>query len=318
MKAKYFVIFVFLAILFLTIYLMLKVENKIRQEKIIVIDSTKIQLDLLPKFNEKMLFRAVSKTNINFRTNGNYFEILKTQRKKNKEWKPVFLKGVNLGVALPGKFPSEFSTDFELYSEWLNKIGEMNSNVIRTYTILPPVFYEALTDYNLKFSDKPLYLLQGVWATVPKNHDYWDDDYTYNFKKEIKDVIDVIHGNAVLEKKAGKASGIYVSDVSGYTIAYLLGREWEPEGVKITNQSNTINSFSGEFISVPEGTPMEIWLGKMMNFALKYETLQYENQHPVSFVNWLPLDPMYHNSEFIENKTGCFSMDDLLQSFKIF
>ena len=302
MKAKYLVIFIFSAILVLTVYLMLKVENKIREEKIIVIDSTKIKLKLLPESDDKILLNSVKKASIDFKIDGDYFEVLKTRKGKNKKWIPIFLKGVNLGVALPGKFPSEFPTEFQLYMDWLVKIGEMNSNVVRTYTILPPVFYEALADYNLKFSDKPLYLLQGVWATVPKNHDYLNEDYTYDFKSEIKDAIDVIHGNAVLKKKPGKASGVYVSDVSKYTIAYLLGREWEPKGVEITNQSNLIRSFNGEFISVPEGTPMEIWLAKMMNFALKYETLQYRNQHPVSFVNWLPLDPMYHNSEFIENE----------------
>jgi len=35
---------------------------------------------------------------------------------------------------------------------------------------------------------------------------------------------------------------------------------------------------------------------------MKYESLTYRHQHPLSFVNWLPLDPMYHNSEFIENE----------------
>jgi len=47
---------------------------------------------------------------------------------------------------------------------------------------------------------------------------------------------------------------------------------------------------------------MEVWLAKMMDFTVRYETQNYQNQHPISFVNWLPLDPMYHNSEFIENK----------------
>ncbi|MBL0107359.1 MAG: hypothetical protein IPP52_08745 [Ignavibacteria bacterium] len=47
---------------------------------------------------------------------------------------------------------------------------------------------------------------------------------------------------------------------------------------------------------------MEVWLAGMMDFTVHYETQIYEEQRPVSFVNWLPTDPMYHNSEFIENK----------------
>ena len=282
---------------------MLKIENKIREEKIVVIDSTKIRIDLLPEYNEKSLQKAFENSKINFRVNGDYFEIYTIDRKKKNsaDWKPIFLKGMNLGVALPGKFPSEFPQDFDLYMDWFEKIGEMNSNVIRIYTIFPPVFYEAFANYNLLYSDNPLYLLQGVWATVPEDHNYFNKDYTYNFQKEIKDVIDVIHGNNVLAKTRGKADGVYISDVSGYTIAYLLGREWEPKGVTFTNQNNAISSFDGDFITIPNGTPMEIWLGEMMDYTLKYETLEYRNQHPISFVNWLPLDPMYHNSEFIEN-----------------
>lgn len=300
MKKKYFVISLLIALLAIIVYFMMEVENKIRKEKVIIIDSTEVKIDLLPEYTSKSLEKAADNSQIKFRSSGDYFQTYSRDANEIK-WNPIFLKGINLGVALPGKFPSEFPTDFDLYMDWFKKIGEMNSNVIRIYTILPPVFYEALANYNLIYSDNPLYLMQGVWATVPENHDYLDEDYSYKFQKEIKDVIDVIHGNKVLEKAQGKASGVYVSDVSEFTVAYLLGREWEPEGVTFTNQKNQISSFDGKFISIPDGTPMEIWLAKMMNYTFKYETLQYKTQRPVSFVNWIPLDPMFHNSEFIEN-----------------
>jgi len=51
-----------------------------------------------------------------------------------------------------------------------------------------------------------------------------------------------------------------------------------------------------------EGNAMEAWLASMLDFAVLYETQEYHFQHPVSFVNWLPLDPMYHSSEIIESK----------------
>lgn len=304
MKKKYIVTAFFIGLLIVTVWLMMKVEDKLREEKIIVIDSTQVRMQLLPEYSNISLTESVEKSKIDFRVQGDYFQYLKVDKNlpKGEKWEPIFLKGVNLGVALPGKFPSEFSTDFDLYLEWFEQIGQMNSNVIRIYTILPPQFYEALANYNLIFSDKPLYLMQGVWATVPEDHDYFNDDYTYMFQKEIKNVIDVIHGDAVLEEVLGKASGTYISDVSRFTIAYLLGREWEPQGVTYTNLNHPISCFQGDFISVPAGNAMEIWLGEMLDFSLKYETLTYQNQHPVSFVNWLPLDPMFHNSEFIENE----------------
>ncbi len=302
MKKKYFVITFLIILLATTVFFMMEVENKIREEKIVVIDSTRIRIELIPKYTEKSLKRAIEISKNNFRTRGDYFEISTIDKENNKQiWTPIFLKGVNLGVALPGKFPSEFPEDFDIYMNWLKDIGEMNSNIVRIYTIFPPSFYEAFAQYNLLYSDNPLYLMQGVWATVPADHDYYNEDYTYHFQKEIKDVIDVIHGNGVLEKSRGKADGVYISDISNFTISYLLGREWEPRGVSFTNQNNSISSYAGDFISIPSGTAMEVWLAEMMDYTLKYETLKYKKQHPISFVNWLPLDPMYHNSEHIEN-----------------
>jgi peptidoglycan/xylan/chitin deacetylase (PgdA/CDA1 family) len=288
----------------MTVFMMIKIEDKIRSEKIIVIDSTKVNIPLLPEFEEKELPTLAQNSNNQFRVRGDYFQVFgsRAKRSEQKEWNSIFLKGVNLGAALPGKFPSEFPRDFDLYLEWFQQIAAMNSNVIRVYTILPPVFYEAFAQYNLRYGDKPLYLLQGVWATVPADHNYRNPRFQYDFQLEIKDVIDVINGNAVIEAEAGKASGVYISDVSKFTIGYILGREWEPQSVTYTNQNESINRFSGDFISLPEGSAMEVWLAEMMDYTIKYEVVKYQKQRPVSFVNWLPLDPMHHESEYIENE----------------
>ena len=302
-KKNLFITFLLL-LLALTIFMMIKVENQIRSEKIIVIDSTKVTVPLFPKFDEKDLPNLVKNSSNIFRVNGDYLQVYKSgsNRSTQKEWNDIFLKGVNLGVALPGKFPSEFSTDYDLYMEWFKLISEMNCNVIRIYTILPPVFYEAFAQYNMQYSDKPLYLLQGVWATVPADHNYHNNDFSYNFKLEIKDVIDVINGDAVIKKQPGKAGGVYITNVSNFTIGYILGREWEPQSVTHTNQNVDVDNFSGEFISLPSGSPMEVWLAEMMNYTVKYEVVKYNKEHPISFVNWLPLDPMHHESEYIENE----------------
>ncbi len=304
MKKKYFVTAIFFLLLVVIVSLMIRVEDKLREEKIIVIDSTRVRTPLLPPHTSAVVQDAAAGVSIDFMVAGDYFQYRKIDKSLDagEKWESLFLKGVNLGVAMPGKFPSEFPVDYDLYAGWFEEIGAMNANVVRVYTILPPEFYQALAQYNLIYSDKPLYLMQGVWATVPDDHNYFNEDYTYLFQKEIKDVINVIHGNAVLSPHPGKADGTYVSDVSRYTVAYLLGREWEPQGMTFTNLNNDATAYLGDFISVPSGSPMEIWLGQMMDFTLKYETLQYKNQHPVSFVNWLPLDPMFHNSEFIEHE----------------
>src|SRR6266702_2227521 len=52
------------------------------------------------------------------RTAGDGFEIRTTSG-----WRPFYVKGINLGVALPGRFPSDFPTDDSTYGRWLELIA---------------------------------------------------------------------------------------------------------------------------------------------------------------------------------------------------
>jgi len=304
MKSKFIFIILLLALLVFTVYKMMQFESLIREErkvKLYIEDESK---PLLSKVADEDLRDIAINSDYYFVAARDYFKGLNIRFQDDKRqliWEDLFLKGVNLGVAVPGKFPAEFSLAFDEYLEWMRLIGEMNANVIRIYTILPPEFYEAFSYYNLHHFDKPLYLMQGVWAEVPVNENYYDPGFVHEFEKELIDVIDVIHGNAVLKEHAGKASGVYSSDVSRYVVSLLLGREWEPGSVFKTNQINAVNQYIGDFVSMNSGNAMEAWLAKIMDFTVLYETQQYRFQHPVSFVNWLPLDPMFHSTEIIEN-----------------
>ena len=303
-KLKYLVIALFIAALGFTVYKMMKFEDSVRETRIIKVGSI-AEKKLLPDISKEELARLASVSEFDFKSSGNYFDIQETKIRNGEnvlEWHKHFLKGVNLGVALPAHYPSEFSASYDLYYAWFRQIAEMNSNTVRTYTVLPPEFYEAFAQYNIDNHSKPLYLLQGVWADDCDSGDYFEKGYTERFKGEIKDVIDLIHGNAIIKERPGHASGTYARDVSDHVIAILLGREWEPATVVSTNKKNKDRqSFTGDFISMPNGSPMESWLAEMMDFTVRVETQLYKKQRPVSFVNWLPLDPMYHNSEFIEN-----------------
>lgn len=305
MKAKYLVIIILLIVLVIIVYQMIRYEDSIRQERIIEIMVEDVSKPLINKLNTDKLEELALASDYFFLASDTYFEVLNTEieyGEKINKWEKIFLKGINLGVALPGKFPSEFSLSFEQYLEWFRLIGEMNSNVIRIYTILPPEFYEAFAYYNLLYQNKKLYLLQGVWAKEPDKNNYFNPSFQREFQKEIINVIDLIHGNAVISPEPGKASGTYVSNISQYVIGIILGREWEPKAVTLTNQNNKIINYTGHFISISSANAMEYWLATMMDFTVQYETQTYKTQRPVSFVNWLPLDPMYHSSEFIENE----------------
>ncbi len=304
MKAKYLVIIGLLFLLSFIVYRMMKFEESLRKERIIEV---KIEDENKPLINElyrERLKEFANRADYYFITSGDYFEVLskKIEYGENiNKWEKIFLKGVNLGVAMPGRFPSEFSLTFDEYLEWFILIGEMNANVIRVYTILPPEFYEAFAFYNLHYHNKKLYLLQGVWAKKPEKRDYFNPKFQREFKKEIINVIDLMHGRAVISKKPGNAHGTYVSDISRYVIGIILGREWEPKAVTHTNNKHKLSDYTGNFISICNGSAMEVWLARMMDFTVLYETQTYKSQRPISFVNWLPLDPMYHSSEFIEN-----------------
>lgn len=302
---KFLVILLFTAVLGFAVYKMMQFEGLVREARVIRVGSV-TEKPLLPDIDQDTLMKYASLSDLNFLAGSKYFSIKKSVIRDGKpvtEWNEHFLKGVNLGVALPGKYPTEFSVTFEQYHDWFRQISAMNANSVRVYTILPPDFYEALAQFNIENSNKPVFLLQGVWAVDCEGGNYLDPDYSTRFKKEIKTVIDVIHGNAVIEEKPGHASGIYARDVSKYVSGIVLGREWEPSTVVSTNAANKgLTKFLGDFVSMPSGEPMEVWLAEMMEFTVKAETQLYKMQRPVSFVNWLPLDPMFHNTEFIENR----------------
>lgn len=304
-KLKYLVIILFLCILGFTVYKMMKFEDSVRETRIVKVGSI-VEEKLLPDITSEELRKRAEDSDIKFKTGNKYFSIQEVKIRNGEsvlEWHPHFLKGVNMGVAIPGNYPSEFSATYDMYLNWFKQIAAMNANTVRTYTVLPPEFYEAFAQYNIDNNSKPLYLMQGVWADDADSGDYFEKTYSERFRKEIKDVIDVIHGNTIIKERPGHAAGTYARNVSNYVIGILLGREWEPSTVITTNKKNkSVSKFTGDFISLPEGTPMEAWLAEMMDFAVKVETQLYKVQRPVSFVNWLPLDPMYHNSEFIESR----------------
>lgn len=214
------------------------------------------------------------------------------------EWKDIFIKGVNLGVALPGKFPAEFPMDKNLYLDWLDKIAGMNANTIRVYTLLPPVFYKALKEHNEKEEVNKLWLIQGVWVELPPEHDFYDAHFMEEFEADIERVIDAVHGNIDIALRPGHAYGRYEDDVSEYLLAVILGREWEPFSViGFNDRYPRIKKYKGDYFCAKNGNPMECWIAEICDFTAQYENDMYREQHPLSFSNWPTLDPLRHPTE---------------------
>jgi len=233
--------------------------------------------------------------NVEFRTTESRFEIL-----QDGEWKEFMIKGVNMGAAKPGAFPGEMMISKEEYSRWFKEIAEMNANTIRVYTILSPDFYEALFEYNL-FAKSPIYLFHGVWLNeeaMAEYNDAYASEITDDFENEIKKLIDVLHGNAVIPANPGHASGTYRWDVSPYIVGYILGIELDASFVINTNEKNAdITFFDGDYLYTENASPHECWLAQTGDFAISYENDKYGEQKPISWVNWLTTDPLEHSAE---------------------
>ncbi len=212
---------------------------------------------------------------------------------------PFYIKGVNLGTALPGKWFTEPPERERLYYHWFTSMKEIHLNTLRVYTLLPPSFYRAFRKFNLDHPADPLYLIQEIWPEEnPPNKDYLERQYDETYRKEITLNIDALHGKGNIQYRLHQAWGNYSNDVTPWLIGYLIGRELEPEEVEETNQRNPEYIYHGNFVSAPRGPATEAWLAAMVDHAISYETETYGTSHPMGIVSWPLLDPQHHPVEW--------------------
>ena len=222
-------------------------------------------------------------------------------RVANGTWNPTWIKAVNLGAALPGKFPAEFPPNDSTYEKWIALIAQMGANTVRLYTIHPPHFYAALRKWNLAHPDHPLWLIHGVWTEPPpgKQEEKYDDaQWSKQFQREMQHVVALIHGDVVIPALPGHASGNYNADVSAWTIGYIIGREWEPYSVVAYNKLHpSQTSYTGKYVTISGGNPLEAWLAQQCDFLVSFEMDRYNAQRPIAYSNWPTLDPLNHPTE---------------------
>lgn len=250
-------------------------------------------------------FKYIVRNNINVfkednikqvsRVNENNIEIY-----KDGKWEKTFLKGVNIGAGKPGYFPGEFGITKEEYLKWFKDIKNMNANVIRVYTLQMPAFYDALYEFN-KHTKEPLYIIHGVWVdehVMLEEMNAFSPKIIDKFKSETDRIIDVIHGNAEIEKVIGRGYGKYTKDISPYVVGYILGTEWDPYFAESTNKINKeMKNFDGKWLYTENAKPMEIFFANVGNHAIDYESSIYDTQKPIAFSNWVPTDVIDHKDD---------------------
>ncbi|MDX5481235.1 MAG: T9SS type A sorting domain-containing protein [Hymenobacteraceae bacterium] len=216
-----------------------------------------------------------------------------------EKYVPLFIKGINMGIAKPGTFPGELAASRADYGRWFQLIREAGFNTIRLYTLHHPHFYEVLDSFNLANPQHPLLFFQGVWLEeeVPG---YDEDLYSLSsyFEQEIRENIDCVHGNRVIESRRGKAFGTYKVDASRWLLGYIIGREVHPPEVLHTNERHPEDtSHQGQYFSISGASAAEAWTVKYLDKLVAYEMENYRTQRPVSFSSWPTLDPLSHPGE---------------------
>ena len=241
----------------------------------------------------------------------------KIYMKQDEEYEPFEIKGVNMGVGIPGEWATDYAIDKETYLRWFGYIQEMGANTIRVYTILHNDFYDAFYEYNSQreeLGEEPLWLIHGVWVNdyVQNSHrDAYDDDFRQTLINDCKTVVDILHGKKNFNLGYGIGSGTYRKDVSKWVIGYILGVEWEDVTVTYTNNKYPErNSYKGTYMYTTEdASPFEAMLCEVGDKIIEYESNRYKEQRLVAFSNWPTTDPFDYPSDIALFFMKCAKVD---------
>lgn len=230
---------------------------------------------------------------------------------------PFIVKGVNLGVGIPGEWATDYAVSKETYLRWFAQMQEMGANTVRVYITLHDDFYNAFYEYNTlreENGEEPLWLIHGVWVNdyVQNSHrDAYDKDFLETFVRDGRTLVDVLHGNKKISLGRGTGSGFYNKDVSRWVIAYILGVEWEDVTVTYTNHKYPdLPPYQGTYLSATEdASAFESMLAQVGDRIVSYESRRYKTQRLVAFSNWPTTDPFLYPEDITTFFMKCAQVD---------
>ena len=99
-----------------------------------------------------------------------------------------------------------------------------------------------------------------------------------NVKKDLKDLVDIIHGDAHIEKRTGHAYGDYTKDISSYVIGWILGIESDQDLVEGTGYAHPKkNLITDRSLTYPQ-TGKKVPVQKEETGHLRYGKVDVENE----------------------------------------
>ncbi len=176
-------------------------------------------------------------------------------------------------------------------------IAALNANTVRVEDVMPPVFYQALSDHNAS-NREPLYLMQGVRLSdeaYAGMTDAYADGLAGKLIARGRLAIDAVHG-------ARRGAATYAYDVSRYVVGFAVGNDWDSGLVLYTNMANARHAgrFSGRYIEVWDTSQaFETLLARVLNDLVAYETGKYNYQTPVGVQNGMRTDALIHTSDWM-------------------
>lgn len=236
---------------------------------------------------------------------------------RNGVYEPFEIRGVNMGVGIPGEWATDYAIDKETYLRWFKWIQEMGVNTVRVYTILHTDFYEAFYEYNTEREEngeEPLWLIHGVWVNdyIQNSHrSAYDEEFIEPILEDSRILVDILHGNRNFNLGYGAGSGSYRHDVSKWVLGYIVGVEWEDVTVTYTNHKYPDrNVFKGKYMyTSPDASPFEAVLCMLGDKLIEYETGRYKQQRLVAFSNWPTTDPFDYPDDITRYFMKCAKVD---------
>lgn len=214
-----------------------------------------------------------------------------------------FLPGINLGSSTPGHQPGEVgSIPASTYRTWFGQMAALGIRVVRIYTLHPPAFYDELARWNRTHARDPLYVVQGVYLPQDDYNAPGKTLYTasidQSFTREITDISDAVHGDLTRRAAPGRAGGAYDTDVSRWVASWIVGVEWDPQGVATTDRRMSTAPYrpGRYFRATADASATERWITRHLDHLATLEAARGTSV-PIAAANWPTADPLHHPTE---------------------